>query len=333
MRKKNCFLALLLLPMFLYAQEQEQEPEQNQGQRQTQGQEQSQGSSFSFGNFSFSLTPRILQDGSMIDFSFGMLYSGSLSGEIQFRSTQSAKNEEISGADDSLNAVKETIYEVFLLPVQYRFVQKDNFRVMAGAGLYYEYDKLNEKGFFTLNFLEELDPPMERVNSYKNDFTMHLVGPLLDGKVSYNAQWFNFGFSAGIVPVFYAHFAQKLSMEPLLYPGAASLAEGTHGSPYFYFILDAIIAKYLNATFSFNYAGLTKKVIDVDDKLLGWIYPEQSVVNRSIMIEISALLPVGNGMSFQAGYGYMHNFISMDSDPAIEEGRHYLILSTKKTGF
>jgi len=307
-RKKTCFFILLLAPLFVHAQN----------------------TSLDFGKFSFSLTPRILQDGSITDLSLGMNYSDSLGGEIQFGNTQIARNEEIPGADDSLNAVKETIYEISFLPVQYRFLQKPNFKLMIGAGLYYEYDKLEEKGFFTLNFLEDLG--LERVNSYKNDFTTHLVGPLLDGRVLFNSEWFNICFTAGIVPVFYASFDQKLSMEPFLYPSSTDLSENNWGSPYFYLSLDSIILKYVNAAFSYNYAKLTKQVIDYDDNL-DWIYPEQSVVIQTIMVEISALLPVGNGISFQAGYGYMHDFISVDSAKTVEEGKHYLILSTKKTFF
>jgi len=320
-RKKACFLILFFLPLFVHAQN----------------------ISRAFGNFSFSLTPRILPDGSIIDLSLGMVYSDSLGGEVQFRYTQIAGNEEITGADDSLNAIKETIFEIFVLPVQYRLVQKQNSRLMVGAGLYYEYDKLEEKGFFTLNFLEDLG--FERVNSYKNDFIMHLAGPLLDGRVYYNSEWFDIGFTAGIVPIFYINFVQKLSMEPLLSPGTASLSENTWGSPYFYLSLDSTILGLVNTTFTYNYARLAKKVVDFDDNL-DWVYPEQSVVTQSIRIEVSVLLgsklfggkkmsdaQPGSEISFQVGYGYMHNFISMDSSPVIQEGKHYLILSTKKLLF
>ena len=307
LRKKSWFLVFLLLPIFARAQN----------------------TSLDIGSFSFSLTPRILQDGSITDLSLAMLYSDSLGAEIRVRNTQIAKNEEIAGADDSLNAIKETIYEVFVLPIQYRSV-RDNLRLTAGAGLYYEYDKLKEKGFFTLNYLEE--EGLERVNSYKNDFTMRLAGPLLDAGILYNSEWFNIGLTAGIVPFFHIDFTQRLSIDPLMSPSAADLSEKTWGAPYFYLGLDSIIFKYINATFSYNYARLTKQVINFDGNL-NWIYPEQSAVTQSIMIEISALLPLKGGISFQAGYGYMHNFIGLDSSPVIQEGRHYLILSTKKTGF
>jgi len=304
-RKKTCFLILLLLPFFTHAQ------------------------TLDFGNFSFSLTPRILEDGSIIDLSLGMMYSEHFGGEIQFRNTQTAKNEEISGADDSLNAIKETIYEVFVLPFQYRFAH-NNLRLTGGAGLYYEYDKLEEKGYFTMIFLEALGK--ERVNSYKNNFAMHLAGPLLDGRVFYNSEWYNLGFTAGIVPVFYAGFTQQLDIDPLMSPNFANLSENTWGSPYFYLSLDSVIFKYVNVTFSYNYAKLTKQVIDFDyfDNTFIWTYPQQTVVSQSIMIEVSALLPLRSGISFQAGYGYMHNFISLDSSPVIQEGKHYLIISTKK---
>jgi len=305
--RKTAVLAFLLLPTFAHAQN----------------------TSFDFGNFSFSLTPRILKDGSITDLSLAMFYSDSFGAGIRFRSTQIAKNEEITGADDSLNAIKETIYEVFALPFQYRFV-KDKLRLTTGAGLYYEYDKLDEKGFFTLNDLEKMG--LERVNAYKNDFTMHLVGPLLDAGIFYNSKWFDIGLTAGVVPVFHVNFAQKLRIDPLMNPAAANLSENTWGGPYFYLSIDSIMFKYFNATFFYNYAKLTKQIIDFDDNL-DWIYPEQSVITQSIMIEVSALLPMGSGISIQAGYGYLHNFIGMDSSPVIQEGKHYLILSTKKTSF
>jgi len=306
-RNKACLAVLFLLPMLAYAQ----------------------GTSFNFGDFSFSLTPRILEDGSITDLSLGMIYSEPFGGEIRLRNTQTAKNEEIPDTDDSLNAIKETIYELFVLPFQYRFVY-ENLQLTGGAGLYYEYDKLEEKGFFTLDSLVSLGK--ERLNSYKNDFAMHLVGPLLDGKVHYNAEWLNIGLTVGIVPVFYTGFTQKLGIDPLMSPNFADLSENTWGSPYFYISLDSIILKYVNATFSYNYASLTKKVIDFDGDL-NWIYPKQTAVTQSIMIEISALLPTESGISFQIGYGYMHNFISLDSAPVIQEGKHYLIISTKKFKF
>jgi hypothetical protein len=307
LQKKIYFTVLLLLPIFAHAQN----------------------TSLDFGNFSFSLTPRILKDGSITDLSLAMLYSDSFGVELRLRSTQISKNEEISGADDSLNAINETIYEVFALPFQYRFV-KDNLKITAGAGVYYEYDKLGERGYFTLNILEDIG--LERVNSYKNDFTMHLAGPLLDAGIYHNSEFFSIGFSAGVVPVFYTNLSQVLSIDPMMYPTAADLSEKTWGSPYFYLNLDSIIYKYLNAAFSYNYAKLTKKVINFDNNF-DWIFPEQSVVTQSIMIEVSALLPLGGGMSLQAGYGYLRNFISLDSSPAIQEGKHYLILSTKKSSF
>jgi hypothetical protein len=70
----------------------------------------------------------------------------------------------------------------------------------VGGGLYYEYDHLAEKGFFNMPELEALGK--ERVNSYDNDFSMHLVGPLVDAGLSYRASWISAGFSAGVVPVY-----------------------------------------------------------------------------------------------------------------------------------
>jgi len=43
-------------------------------------------------------------------------------------------------------------------------------------------------------------------------------------------------------------------------------------------------------------------------------------------------LPFGDEVNLQIGYGYMLNFISLDSNPAVSENKHYFILSTRKRG-
>jgi hypothetical protein len=108
----------------------------------------SQEQGFSVNNFSFSLAPKILKDGSMTDMGFGLKYTERLSGELRFRYTATAKNELLEGVEDSLNAVNEHVFEAFLLPVTYTFFDRGNLTLYAGGGAYYEYDSLTEKGFF-----------------------------------------------------------------------------------------------------------------------------------------------------------------------------------------
>ncbi|MDR0456952.1 MAG: hypothetical protein LBH20_09765 [Treponema sp.] len=309
--KKLClfFYTLVLLPCFAYTES----------------------PSLDLGTFNFYLSPKILEEGSITDMGLGYAYTETLSGEIRFRNTKIAKNEELAGTADSLNAVNETIYEFFLFPVEYQFLNKQGFKIAAGAGLYYEYDKLGEKGFFNMPSLETLNPPRERVNSYTNDFTMHLLGPLLEGRIGYSAEWFSVGFSGGVIPVFFLNSTQKTGIVPLLDPHYAEHSQKTWGSPHFYLSLDTTIFKYINLTLLYDYIRLKYQFIDFDENL-DWITPDRNTVIQSFRIETSALLPCGGDFNIQAGYGYTFDSTRLDSAAAISGNRQYVILAVKKTG-
>ena len=282
------------------------------------------------GNFSFFLSPKILEEGSITDAGIGLTYKDSWGGELRFRYTAIEKNEEIPGTADSLNAINEKFFEVFLLPAEYRFIDKQNFKFYAGAGLYYEYNKLKEKGFFNLPVLETLDPPRERVNSYNNDFSMNLFGPLIESGFSYYSSKFDVNFFAGLVPVFFLTSAQKMSIAPLLDPIIADYSQKTWGSPHFFLNLETTVLKYANLLLLYDAAWLKYQIIDFDENMK-WIHPDRTVVTQNLKVEASFLYPFSNEISFQIGYGYMLEFISLDSDPAVSEGKHYLILTTKKS--
>jgi hypothetical protein len=309
MKKRGLLFLLLCFSMYSYAENQ----------------------SFDIGRFSFSLSPKILEDGSIIDTSLGLAYTKAWSGEIRFRNTAISKNEELQDAADSLNAVNENIYEVFFLPAHYSFIKTPALRFWAGGGLYYEYDKLNEKGFFNMPELEELTPPRERVNSYTNEFSMHIIGPLVDTGINYNAAWFNVSLSAGLAPVFFLHSAQKTGMVPLLDPHYAEYDQDTGGSPYFYLSLDSVVFKYVNIVLLYDFARLNYKAIDFDSNL-NWINPEREMITQSFKVETSALLPLGGNMSAQIGYGFAFNSTMVDSGIPVSGNRHYLILTVKKIG-
>lgn len=310
MRKKSClFNLLLLLPYLIFAE----------------------GQLFELNKFNFVSSHKILEEGSITDMGLGFAYTQTLSGELRYRSTKTAKNEELDGTADSLNAVNETIYEFFLSPVKYRFDNDKGFRIWAGGGLYYEYNKLNEKGFFNLPSLETLNPPRERVNSYTNDFTMHLVGPLLEAGTSFASKWFSFGFFGSVVPVFFLSTRQKTGIVPLLDPHFAEHSQKTGGSPSIYLTLDSVIFKYVNVTLLYDYVRLKYQFIDFDENL-NWISPDRDVVIQSFKIETSALIPLGDDFRLQAGYGYTFDSTRLDSTPAVLGNRQYLILTVKKTG-
>jgi len=309
--RKISLLIFLLFPSFIFAQEQQKQ-------------------SLNIGNASVFLDTKIMEDGTIIDVGFGLSYSDIWGGEIRGRGTKSLKNEEISDPDiaDSLIVINETIFEMSLLPIQYRYANKKSLKFWFGAGLYYEYQKSSEKGFIDMPILESVG--QERVNSVKDDFSLHLTGPLLDIMFSYYSEWFNIGFSGGIVPVFFLTAKEKYSMFPLI-PKSVEHSQKTFGSPYFYLGLNSVLFKYVNLSFLYNYAQLKYQIIDFDDNLSP-IHPETTVVTQSLMFQISALLPLG-GFGFQIGYGYMMDFYTHDFNNSVSEDKHYLILSGKKLLF
>ncbi|MDR0759201.1 MAG: hypothetical protein LBF74_03725, partial [Treponema sp.] len=280
-----------------------------------------QNTQLSIDNFSFSLSPKILEDGSITDIGVGLDYADRLGGELRFRNTLSSKNEEIAGVADSLNAVNEHIFEAFFLPLEYSFVKSSSARLWAGAGVYYKYDKLAGKGFFNMPELEALG--RERVNAYNNDFAMHIIGPLIDAGVDFNTNWLNTSLSAGIVPLFFLTAAQEMSIVPLLEPHHANYTQNTWGSPYFYARLDSTFFKYVNLVLLYDVAQLRYQSIDFD-KNLHWITLESAVFIQSLKIEASLLLPLG-GMSFQVGVGYTFDSTRFDSVPPIDGNRQYII--------
>jgi hypothetical protein len=306
MKKMYALLLLCLCPFCVYAQS----------------------THLSLGNFSFFLSPKILEDGSITDVGAGLDYADRFRGELRLRNTISSKNEGIAGVADSLNAVNKNIFEVFFLPVEYTFIKTSGSRAWLGGGLYYEYDKLREKGFFNMPELEDLGH--ERVNAYKNDFAMHIIGPLIDAGADFNAGWLDASLSASIVPLFFLASSQEMSIAPLLDPHRADYTQNTTGSPYFYARLDSAFFKYVNLVLLYDAVQLRYKSIDFDDKLR-WITPESTVFTQSLKIEVSLLLPLG-GMSFQLGYGYTFDWIRFDAASPSISNRQYLILTVKKAG-
>jgi len=287
------------------------------------------GQSFSFGNFDFFLSTKIMDDGNISDFGLGYNYSEKICSRLNFRHTNITKNEELIGVEDSLNAVKETFFEMFFLPIEYNFFKNNSGKAWIGTGLYYEYNKLNEKGYFNIPSLETLVPPKERVNSYSNDFSMHLLGPLVDIGINYKSKYFRISFSGGIVPIFYLTGKQKTSIFPLIYPNIAENSQNTFGSPHFYLNLDSVLFKYINFVLLYNFARLEYGIIDFDDNL-AWLITERNIITQSIKLELSALIPMGNEMHFQIGFGYKMDTTHINSSDVISNNKPYLIITAKK---
>ena len=312
--RKAVLLISLFLPCFLYADD--------------------KSVALDLGNANFFLDTNIMEDGTISNVGFGLGYNDRWGGEIRGRATITSKNEELddSSVADSLIATKETIFEIYLLPAQYGPTANQSFKWRIGPGLYYEYQKSTQKGYIDMPYLATLG--LAQVNSYSDDFSMHIFGPLIDAGVKYDFEWFKISFSGGIVPIFFLTAAEKQRMYPLF--DTVNHSQNTWGAPYFYVGLDSVLFKYINVALKYNYARLKYDVIDFDydateSKFIP-IFPENTVVSQSLMFEISALIPLG-GMGFQIGYGYMSNFYTVDAGDPVSEKKHYLILSGKKLGF
>lgn len=297
------------------------------------------------GRFSFFLTTKTMEDGSIQDGGLGWNYTDVFSANLRLRYTTVEKNEEFEGVEDSLNAVKQKIYEVFLLPFVYTPVKTPSVKLLSGVGAYYYNEKLNEKGFFNMPELEALGK--ERVNSYENEFTLQTLGPLLDIRFSFlGSKWFKPSLSAGAVPVFKTWAEQQVSIVPLLDPNRADYSQNHWGSPYLYADLSVVIylpkpvkplepSKWsLWFSMSFDYSRLQYEVLDFkyEGGDFNWYTPERTVVSKSFKIEGALLIPLG-GMHLQVGVGRIFDSITADSDSAIRQEKNYVNISGRIINF
>jgi hypothetical protein len=245
---------------------------------------------FDISRFSFSLTPKVLKDGSITDFTLGYEYTENYSGELRLRFSNEAKNEQFAeNVSDSLNAVDENRLEVFLMPFEYLLLKRQHIELQMGVGVYYEYEVLKEKGYFNMPELDVLGK--EKVNSFSNDFSIHVLGPDIRIGFTYLGNWLNLSVHGGIVPVFYLNTHQKMEIVPLLEPNYADYDKKTWGTPYFYADAGFIFFKYLSFAFLYDISCLNYKVVDFDDNL-NWYNPERMVVSQSLKLEAALLIPL-----------------------------------------
>jgi hypothetical protein len=282
-----------------------------------------------FGNdrFSFSLTPKVLRNGSITDVALGYAYTENSSGELRLRFSNEAKNEQFDETvPDSLNAIDEKSIEVFLMPFKYLLVKNPFIEFQAGAGVYYDYNVLNEKGYFNMPALGVLGK--ETVNSFSNDFSMHVFGPDIEAGFTCRIDWLAVSAHAGIIPVFYLNARQKMSIVPLLEPNNVDYTQNISGSPCLYADISFILFKYLSFNFLYDFSRLKYKVIDFDNTLK-WYNPERVVLSQSLKIEASLLIPLQSSVYTQIGYGHTFDSIRLDSDSPIQSSKQYLILSAR----
>jgi hypothetical protein len=219
------------------------------------------------------------------------------------------------------------VCEVFLLPLNYYFFRGAELTLHAGLGLYYDYSKLNENGFFNDSSLYE-PAGEDNYSAYTNDFTAHALGPLLDIGVTYKRGIFYGAFSLGSVPVHYLNRKQSWKLSPFMNPAPSySVASKSVYGPYFYANIDVIInLKYISlfASLLGEYSRLryTAAGHDTNNE---WVDVEENVNNKVLSFEISILIPLGkSGIQPQIGYGR-----SFDE----AGGKNYLLLGARKEWF
>jgi len=291
--------------------------------------EKSEGFELDLGRFYLSFNPKIFEDGTQNDYSFGIFYNDALKwgGEIKFRTIDTSGNDTIWEITDSMSAYKQKAYEVFLLPVNYHFFRKAGFTMRAGAGIYYNYNKSETRGFFNDSSLYEPAGP-DHFNNYNYDFSGHALGPIVDIGISWRGGFFYGSFSAGVVPISYFNQKQSLKISPLMEPPSFSVSGESASGPYYYLNLDAaVITKYftLFITLFNEFSRLSYTSIGFDDNG-EWTGSDITQDYRVLALEISLLINLGpGGLLPQIGYGRTFEEES--------GGRNYLLIGVKKSIF
>jgi hypothetical protein len=281
----------------------------------------------------FSLSPKVMEDGSITDVSFGYRYTEDFAGELRLRKTTETKNEEFEGAEASLNAVSSTVYEAFFLPFELN-TDVSGLRLRLGPGLYYYDETLKEKGFFDMAALASLGKAS--LNSYTNDFSMRLAGPLIDaGFAWHESDWFGISLSGGAVPIFYARTNQDVSITPLMSPERAEYSKSTSGSPYLYADISLVFFEYLSASLVCDYTRLKYNVLDFtyDGSDFAWYTPRRTVTLQSFRLEADLRIPLGAGIYLEIGGGRIFDSAKLDSGSELRTRKNYVTVSGRKFNF
>jgi hypothetical protein len=278
------------------------------------------------------LSPKVLEDGSSTDFTASIPYLDYFTGTLRVSFASEAANGTLSGVADSLNASTSSNWQVFLFPFDYYF-RSGPFNIWLGVGAYYNYTSLAEKGFFNMPELMVLGH--ERVNSYTNDFSMHVLGPILDGGIKFPFDdWLNTSLSVTLIPIFSLWTDQCTTVVPLMDPLALDFSQSSTGSPYLFIDLKASFFTYISLAFMYEVSQLKYQVIDFNydptTKDFLWSIPERTVIAQSFKIEVALLLPVGEEFGIELGYGKTFNSTEIVSGSVLQENKQYFIFSAKK---
>jgi hypothetical protein len=276
----------------------------------------------------FSMSPKLLENGSMTDIALGYDYNDFWTSELRFRFTKESWYEPLDEEfESSLKAVDDSNYEFFLLPAEYFFRRDLAADLWAGAGAYYNYHPLKEEGYFNWPDLELL-LGKSPVNAYANDFSMHVIGPLISGGISYRWDKVRFSASAGVVPVYFYQANQKVGMDPLMEPESFEYSQRKMGSPYIFGDLSVLLFNILSLSAYYDFTSMNYDVIDFtlnDDLEFVWQTPEASVLSHTVKFEAALNIPLG-GFVIQIGYGRFLVSTQVNSDdPVLTDKQYFLI--------
>jgi hypothetical protein len=285
-------------------------------------------SKFNLGRISFSMTPKILENGTLTDYSLGYRYAERFAVELRTRFTEESYNAPLYEDMKSLVATDNTVYEFFILPLRYYFYKNAQMKFGAGAGAYYEYNEVKQEGYFN----NEDWPAGFKLNTYDNDFSMSILGPLADLGFSYRTENCYFSISGGIMPVFSLWRDQSQSMAPFMIQETFDFSQQTSGGPYLYFDLSAILFRYVYLALAYEYTKLQYGVIVINDRDK-WKAQDENVISMSFKLEAALLVPLGANISFQIGYGHSFDSIGSDTDSLMKSEQDYFICGVKKLGF
>ena len=269
-------------------------------------------------------TSKILEDGIQLDNTLGIFYNSETrkaAAEIRLRYIEGSENGTVWDTNDSLVTRSRQVLEVFLLPLSYHFFRDANgFSLYAGAGVYYDYNALNENGFLSDGDL--YDPPeQDHYSAYTNDFTGHAVGPLADIGVKYAKSFFSAAASFGCVPIFYFNRKQTWKLSPFMNPNPSyTVASESSPGPYFYTSLDLSVdiqLVSLSASLLYEYSNLQYTAAGFDNTTGEWADVSEELENKNLALEIALQLNFNN---FTPKIGYGRKF------DTVTGGSNYFIL-------
>jgi hypothetical protein len=289
---------------------------------------------FSLGRFSFSMIPKILKNGSMMDLTLGYDYTERLGGELQLRFSSEAENKKMESLAASLIANEESSLDVSLLPVKFYLLRNEDtgLELYAGPGIYYKYQAKNQEGYFNMEALEKIGK--EKVNSFTNDFSLHLLGPEAELGLHVRGEWADISIRGGIVPIFFLAAAQQMDITPLMESVIYDHSRQTVGSPLVFADMSLVLFKYAQAALLYDAAWLDYEDVsfkyDTDAGKFFWTHPVLETVTQSLKLELSALIPLGS-VRFQIGWGHTFDSVQSGSNSPAKRQRDYLILCVKST--